>query len=432
VTQRFAQPAHFVVPLAAAALAASAVVGADSRWLVAVGAIVAHGHLPDSLPFATAPTDGWRNVPVLGELIFHWLYTLLGERGLVLAQVAAALAGFGALVAGLRRQGATAATTIAVGLLVLAGALPLVAVVRNELFSLALFPLLLLLLEEETRRPSRRLWLVVPLVALWTNLHGTVLIGLCLLAAYVLTRRRRAFPVLAAALVAACATPVLWRTPEYYWSVAHNEAARLGVGLWAPLGTGRFDLLLVFCALVLLLAAATGRAWFLWELAGVLLLAAAALGAARLGIWLLFVAAYPAARGLHLGRPRSVHVALLAALAAFALAEVVRSPYDGGSRRLAALAAQTREPVLADALLAEQVELAGGKVWVADPIDAFRHADQRLYLHWLAGEPRGAPAVDHARLVLVQKSSSAGRVAVADSRLVRIAADRSAVLYRVR
>jgi hypothetical protein len=432
VTQRFAQPAYLAVPLAAAALAASAVVGADSRWLVAVGAIVAHGHLPDSLPVATAPTEGWRNVPVLGELIFHGLYALLGERGLVLAQVAAALTGFGALVAGLRRQGATAATTAVVGLLVLAGALPLVAVVRNELFSLALFPLLLLLLEEETRRPSRRLWLAVPLVAVWTNLHGTVLIGLFLLGAYVLTRRRRALPVLAAALVAACATPVLWRTPEYYWSVAHNEAARLGVGLWSPLGTGRFDLLLMVCALVLLLAAVRGRAWFLWELGGVVVLAAAALGAARLGIWLLFVAAYPAARGLRLRRPGSVHVAVLAALAAFALAEVVRSPYDGGSRRLAGLAAQTREPVLADALLAEQVELAGGKVWVADPIDAFRHADQRLYLHWLDGEARGATAVDHARLVLVQKSSRAGRAAVADSRLARIAADRSAVLYRVR
>jgi hypothetical protein len=71
-------------------------------------------------------------------------------------------------------------------------------------------------------------------------------------------------------------------------------------------------------------------------------------------------------------------------------------------------------------------------VWVADPIDAFRHADQRLYLHWLAGEARGATAVDHARLVLVQNSSRAGRAAVADSRLARIAADRSAVLYRVR
>jgi hypothetical protein len=432
VTQRWAQPAWFVVPLAAAAVAAIAVVGADSRWLAAVGAIVASGHLPDSLPFATAPTDNWQNVPVLGELIFHWLHTLFGERGLVLAQVVAALIGFGALMAGLRRQGTSAATATAVGLLVLAGALPLVGVVRNELFSLACFPLLLLILEGETRRPSRRLWLVVPLVALWTNLHGTVLVGLSLLAAYILTARRRAFPVLVAALLAACATPVLWRTPEYYWSVAHNEAARLGVGLWAPLGTGRFDVLLVLCACALVLAATTGRAWAPWELIGVVLLVVGAVGAARFGIWLLFVAAYPAARGrVQLRRPATVHVAVLAGLAALALAALMRPTYDPGSRRLAAQAARMHQPVLADALLAEQVELAGGKVWVADPIDAFRHADQRLYLSWLAGERGGTAAVGHARLVFVQSTSPAGRAAAGDARLTRVARDRSFVLYRV-
>ena len=420
------------MPLVAAAFASFAVIGADSRWLAALGATIARGHLPDSLAFATAPTDGWQNVPVLAELIFHWLHALLGMRGLVLAQVAAALVGFGALVVGLRRQGASAATAAAVGFVVLAGALPLVVVVRNELFSLALFPLLLLLLEEETRRPSRKLWLAVPLVFFWTNLHGSVLLGLGLLGAYVMTRRPRAFPVLAASLVAACTTPVLWRTPEYYWSVAHNEAARLRVGLWAPLGTGAFDLLLVVCALALLATAVKGRGWVAWELVSVLVLAVSTLQHARIGAWLLFVVAYPAARGLKLRRAASVHVAVLAAFAIVALVGLVRQPLDIGSSRLAAQAARTQEPVLAEGLLAEQVELAGGKVWVANPIDAFRHADQRLYLRWLGGDPRGAAAVGHASLVLVKGSNAPGQVAAGDPRLVRLATDGAFVLYRVR
>jgi hypothetical protein len=432
VTPRSTKPTHLLVPLVAAALASYAIIGADSRWLAALGATIARGHLPGSVPFATAPSDGWQNVPVLAELIFHWLNALLGARGLVLAQVGAALTGFAALVVGLRRQGATAAAAAAVGFVVLAGALPVVAVVRNELFSLALFPLLLLLLEEDTRRPSRRLWLAVPLVFLWSNLHGSVLVGLGLLGAYVLARRRRAFPVLAAALVATCVTPVLWHTPEYYWSVAHNEAARMRVGLWAPLGTGAFDLLLVACAIVLLLAATRGRAWTAWELLCVLGLAVATLQHARLGVWLLFVAAYPAARGLKLRRPGSVHIAVLAAVAALALAGLVHSPIDVGTHRLAAQAARTGQPVLAEGLLAEQVELAGGTVWVANPIDAFRHADQRLYLRWLAGDPRGAAAVSHASLVLVAGSNAAGRAAAGDPRLVRLATDRAFVLYRVR
>ena len=54
---------------------------------------------------------------------------------------------------------------------------PALLVVRSQLFSLALFPLLVLLLRGEARAPSRRIWLLVPLVALWSNLHGGVLLA---------------------------------------------------------------------------------------------------------------------------------------------------------------------------------------------------------------------------------------------------------------
>jgi hypothetical protein len=83
-------------------------------------------------------------------------------------------------------------------------------------------------------------------------------------------------------------------------------------------------------------------------------------------------------------------------------------------------------------VLAERVELAGGLVWVADPIDAFRRRDQALYLDWLDGRASGRRAVDHARLVLVDPTSDAGKAAARDPRLVRIARDSRAVLYRVR
>jgi hypothetical protein len=89
-------------------------------------------------------------------------------------------------------------------------------------------------------------------------------------------------------------------------------------------------------------------------------------------------------------------------------------------------------PVLADAVLAEQVELAGGLVWVADPIDAFRRRDQALYLDWIEGRASGRAALDHARLVLVSPTSKAGKASARDPRLVRIGRDTRAVLYRVR
>src|SRR5581483_3589555 len=218
-----------------------------------------------------------------------------GDRGLVLAQAAAAATAFGALACGLRRE-AGGAAALGVSLVVLAGALPAVAVTNVSLFSLALFPLLLGLLEREARAPSRRIWLAVPLLALWGNLHGAVLAGWALLALYLvlaLARRApaRAGAVLAAATLALLAGPELWDTPRYYWGVFGNEAARRRVGLWTPLSTGAFDLLLA-------LALARARRFHRCEAVAIAGLAAATVDVARNGVWLLLVAAYPAARSL--------------------------------------------------------------------------------------------------------------------------------------
>lgn len=422
-----------LVPLVAAAGASFAVIGADARWLAAIGALVAHGHLPDALPFATAATEGWQNAPALAEVLFHLLYSGLGERGLILAQVAAALVGYGALSVGLRREARTPGSILVVSVIVLAGSVVAIVIVRNALFSLALFPLLMLIIEQDARAPSRRLWLVVPLLAVWTNLHGNAVIGLAVLAAYVVFARRRAAGVLLAGALALCATPLLWNTPRYYFAVSQNEAASRGVGLWAPLGTGAFDLVYIVSAVALIGAALSSgrRAWHNWEVACIVVLAAASIDAARLGPWLLFIAAYPAVRAVDFPRPAAVPALVPVALAVLAVIGLVHLPYDGGSRRLASHAARLGRPVLADGLLAEQVELAGGTVWVADPIEAFRHRDQRLYLDWLAGNRAGRAAVDHAGLVLVDRSSAAGHAAAQDARLSVISADRHAVLYRV-
>jgi hypothetical protein len=87
-------------------------------------------------------------------------------------------------------------------------------------------------------------------------------------------------------------------------------------------------------------------------------------------------------------------------------------------------------PVLAEDLLAEQVADAGGRVWVANPIDAFRESDQRVYVEWLRGVPAGDAALAHApRAVLVRRNSKAERRLRTDVRFHRIASDPRAVLY---
>lgn len=430
---------HAALTVAALAALAGAlgVVGSDALWLVPLGSVVAHGHVPHSIPFATAPTRGWHDVPAAAQLVFWALYHALGGvRGLVVAQSAAAAIGFGSLAEGLRRQSGPGPAIVA-SLVVLAGSLPAVVIVSASLWSLALLPLLLLLLESEMRAPSRRIWLAVPLVAVWGNLHGAVLAGLGLLACYLVVERARREPLLAAgvlgaAVIALFLNPELWRTPRYYRGVFDSVVAREGSGLWAPLGTGPFDVLLVVCALLLVAAAVRGRPR-VWEGIALVGLAAATVHTSRNGIELLMLAAYPAARGLRLAAPRPrLLTATAALLAAAAVALLAKGPADPGSAALAARAAATGRPVLAEAVLGQQVALAGGRVWVDNPVDAFRRADQQLYVDWLDGKASGAHAVAHAASVLVRSTSRAGRAAARDPRLRRVARDGDAVLYSVR
>ena len=395
--------ARWLLPFTAAAIASFGVVGADARWYCAVGAIVAHGHLPSSLPFATAPTH-WHDATALGQLVFHAAGT---GRGLVVLQALAAGIGFATL------------RSLPVGLLVAAGSLPTLLITRSSLFSLALFPLLLLLLER-----GERLWLAVPLIALWANLYGGALVGWALLAVYVVLAARRAWPVLAAATVALCATPVLWETPSYYAGVAGNEAAKQGAGLWAGLSLNAFDAMLVVVAVALIVAGA--RSFRLWEAVACAGLALATVHAARLGVWLLFVAAHPAARAAA-SRWVVPRAALVVPVALIPVGLALSAREDAGA--LARVAADSNRPVLADAIAAEQVAALGGRVWVANPLDAFARADQRLYLDWLRG--RGDAAVEHARLVLVLRHSDVGRASERDRRLRVVTRNDRYALYRV-
>ena len=429
----------WAVAMLAGFVAALGLIGADALWLVPLGDRLVHGHLPSSIPYATAPTAGWHNVPAGAELVFWSLYHAFGgARGLAVGQAAAAAVGFGALARSLRRE-ASAGATLLVSALVLLGSLPAVVVIGVALTSLALFPVLLALLESETRAPSRRLWLSVPLIAVWGNLHGEVLAGWGLLACYLVLSRSRRQPrlslsVLAAATVALFANPELWNTPRYYWSVMHSVVARQGSGLWAPLGAGAIGLLLISVAAILVVLSLVGGVRVrLWEGVALLGLAAATVHVARTGTCFLFLVAYPAARSLRLGEPRRRLLAVMAvALGAAAATVLVKGPKDPGSYALARVAARGGQPVLAEAVLGQQVALAGGRVWVDNPIDAFRPADQLLYVDWLAGKPSGAAAVSHAAYVLVRPTSIAGRLAAHDSRLTPLAASPGGVLYRVR
>jgi hypothetical protein len=422
---------------AGSALSASvAAVGADARWLAALGAVVARaGHIPSSIPYAAAPSREWVNVPVLGELVFHGLWALDGDKALVVAQAVAVAATLMLVLRDMRAAGASDTASAIVLVSIPFATASSLFVVRAQMFSLPLFALLVLLLRSDARLRTRRIWLLVPLVAVWSNLHGAVLAGLAVATIYLLFQRR-AFAVLVAAWAALFATPAFLHTGDYYWTVLHSEPAASGFGLWAPLSWHNpLDVLFVAVAVPLTVLAVRARPRR-WELVALTFLALSSIHVARNSIWLILFVAAPAAARLHL-REISASRRLLVVVAwvvpiVLLVAAFAREPVQsvaGPALRAKAVRLAAGAPMLADAEDAEQLALDGRRVWIANPLDAFPRGDQRLYLSWLRGRPAGDALLQRHRVVLVTLASPAQR-RLAHMRAFREAGrDVAAVLY---
>ena len=430
------------VAAGSALCASAAAVGADARWLAALGGTIARaGRIPSSIPYAAAPSHDWVNVPVLGELVFHWLEALGGDRGLVAAQAIAVAATLTLVLRDMRAAGASDGARALVIVGIPFAAVSALFVVRAQLLSLPLFALLVLLLRAEARRASLRVWLIVPLVALWSNLHGAVLLGLLVVTAYLLLERIKrdrwlALGVLVGSWGALFATPALARTGDYYLGVLHGEPAASGFGLWATLSL-RNPLDVLFVAVVVPLL------WFAvraqprrWELACLALLAASAVHVGRNSVWLVLFVAAPAAAGIRFRRSRPAPGVLVACAWAVPILLVVtafvRTPAQavaGPVLRADAARLAAGKPILADAEDAEQLALDGRRVWIANPIDAFDRRDQKLYLSWLRGRPAGDALLRRHDVVLVQVASAAQRRIAHIRGFREVARDSAAVLY---
>ena len=428
----------------AALCALLATVGADADWLSALGRDVAHSwSIPGGVPFAAVSSDGWHNVPVLGELVFHALQAGLGARGLVLAQVVAVVACLTLVSVDMRRGGVPDAPAALVLILTAFAAAAALLVVRSQLFSLALFPLLVLLLRSEARTPSRRIWLLVPLVALWSNLHGGVLLGVAVAGVYLVFERARsqawtAVGVLAGMALALFATPALVETAAYYHGVLGSRAATQGEGLWRPLSLhAPFDVVFLVVALPLLFLALRSRPR-LWETIAIVGLAIAAVRSSRNEVWLALFIALPAARTLAGSRQWRVTLsplvagAVAALLAAVAVAGLARTPMSSGATptllERAAVAARGT-PILADGVDAEQLALAGHRILIGNPLDAFPLREQQRYLDWLAGRPAGDVEVSRVRVVMATVGSAAQKRLGRRSDFVETARDKRVVIY---
>lgn len=429
--------------LAAGITGLVATIGGDVRWLAVAGRAVLTGSRPLSYAFA-AGTD-WPPVLVGGEVAFRLLSLVPGDRGLQAAQAAAVAATTVLLVRDALRAGASYRAVTLGTAAVFLGGFTSFAITRVQLFSLPLFALTVVLLRAQTRRPSREIWLLLPLMAVWSNLHGGVLVGMATAAGYLLVHRIRSQPrtavgVLLGCLVSLCLTPALWDTPRYYLGVANNELARQHLGLWVPLDPVRspFDATFLLVAVPMAVLAVRARP-ALWQLCTLLGLAVLSIGAARNGVWFLLFGAGLAARPIPATLPSKqgprwvVTTGIAIGLLLLAVA-LIRGPRNTGATdalvdRAVELAAGT--PVAAEGVAGEQVAARGGCVWVTNPFDAFPRSAQRSYLSWSAGDPATAlPST--TRVLLVRRGGPAAERAAKTAGTRLIAADGAYAVYERR
>ncbi len=145
----------------------------DIGWHIRTGQFILNTHTvphTDLFSFSRAgqPWFAWE---WLADVIFALLYGAAGLKGVVLF-AGVMIAAFGALlVRYMVWRGANGLIAAMVALLAV-GAASIHFLARPHLFTLLFLVCALWLLDADRERPSHRVWLIVPLTVLWTNLHG--------------------------------------------------------------------------------------------------------------------------------------------------------------------------------------------------------------------------------------------------------------------
>ena len=228
--------------------------------LVAGRDIVQHG-LPhaDRLMAFTAG-HAWQDQQWLAHLTTYGVYLLGGLPLVSLVDTACLVAALLTAMLAARALGGSPTWTAAVACPVMLVLVPSTA--RAQTLVLPLFVLLVWLLARDSRAPDRRVFLVVPMLVLWANLHGSILLASALVllrcaigTASALHARRlrdlaRALALGAAALLAPFASPYGTKLVDYYSSTATNGAFHSMVTEWAGTTLREWPAFFVFAAIV--------------------------------------------------------------------------------------------------------------------------------------------------------------------------------------
>lgn len=244
--------AFVVLGLGMAASALTALIryriAGDSWYTLLGGRLVTTSGLPqrDTLAVMTAGRS-WADQQWLAQASFYELWHVGGWPLALLAVLALYVGAFAVLAVAARSLGASDRSVAVVSLvcfIVGAGN----TVLRAQIIGYVLFALVLSLLLLDERAPSRRVLLVFPILAVWANIHGSVLLGAGLVsfrgALFLGTQVRatsrstgwvrRGGALLLAPWLCVLASPYAIELPAYYKHFLDDPALNSLVTEWAP------------------------------------------------------------------------------------------------------------------------------------------------------------------------------------------------------
>jgi hypothetical protein len=146
--------------------------------------LLAHGSLPRGNPDSySAPGYLWLRHEWLSEVLMAAMFDALGPFGLKLLKFACT-AGTICFVASAESECGAPAMWQAAILLVVALILAPVMQFRPQIFDFLSLSAIIALLSRHNWRGSAPLWLAIPIVAVWSNLHGGFFVGIVVMGVY--------------------------------------------------------------------------------------------------------------------------------------------------------------------------------------------------------------------------------------------------------
>jgi hypothetical protein len=264
-------------------------------WLTFIGGqqIWTHGIPHHDTLAVVSRGQPWIDQQWLAQLATYGFAQVFGN-GITVAVNAVLVVGAFACACRLARRSASARSVVLFAFL----AVPFsFSSLRAQTLAYVLFVPLFAFLCAQSRRPTRRVWLTLPLLVLWANVHGSVviaagLVGLLGVIQFFQGLRRRGALLAAGAALSVLATPYGLSLLGYYHSTMGNPLFKKYISEWAPPtfpSTASIPMLLV-AGLGLVLIARRPRHFTRFELAALLVLFLGGMAAVRSAVWFSYAA----------------------------------------------------------------------------------------------------------------------------------------------